>query len=147
MLLNKHGFIHLEASILPAQQSNIDIKKAILASCPVDPSNPLLYHKTTRREIYEQARKEHPGFDDVILYNPREEITESTVANLFVKSNGVLHTPPLTCGLLPGVFRASLLNSKQAVEKAITISDLLNSSHVFLGNSVRGLYPVQVVAS
>ena len=140
--LDKDGNIELEASDLPAVDEKI--KKAVLAANPIDPSNPLLYYKTTQRSIYERAKKAHPGFDDVILVNQDGQITESTIANVFVESDGILHTPPLACGLLPGVYRASLLQHKKAIEKVITISDLLKRQGVYLGNSVRGLYPVQV---
>ena len=52
-----------------------------VAASPIDPANPFLYHKTTNRALYEQAVAARPGFDDVLLYNDRGEVTESTIAN------------------------------------------------------------------
>ena len=44
-----------------------------------------LYHKTTRRQVYERALKAVPGCDDVLLVNDENEVTESTIANVVVR--------------------------------------------------------------
>ena len=111
----------------------------------VDSSNPLLYHKTTNRKVYEAARAACPGFDDVLLFNEQGEVTESTIANVAVDIAGKLCTPPVTCGLLPGTLRAHLLQRGELIERRITVAELLQSPRVFLLNSVRGMYPVGVV--
>ena len=43
-----------------------------------------------------------PGYDDVLLFNEKGEVTESTIANMAVEIEGKLCTPPVQCGLLPG---------------------------------------------
>ena len=43
--------------------------------------------------------------DDVILFNERGEITETTISNLFLEIDGELLTPDLSAGLLAGTFR------------------------------------------
>jgi para-aminobenzoate synthetase/4-amino-4-deoxychorismate lyase len=111
----------------------------------VDSSDPFLYHKTTNRTVYEAARAGCPGFDDVLLFNERGEITESTIANVAVDIAGKLCTPPVSCGLLPGTLRAHLLQQGILVERTITVSDLRRAQRCFLLNSVRGVYPVQLV--
>ena len=115
-----------------------------LAAAPIDPANPFLYHKTTNRGLYEDAIAARPGFDDVLLYNDRGEVTESTIANLVVESGGVLLTPPVSCGLLPGTLRAHLLEEGRIREKVITLQDVIAPHACYLLNSVRGFHPVSI---
>jgi len=105
-------------------------------------SDLFLRHKTTHRERYDRlyAQAHADGFDDVIFLNEREEITEGAIRNIFIMRAGVLLTPPLSSGVLPGVYRRHLLESnKTAQERALTIQDLECADDVFLCNSVRGM--------
>ena len=112
-----------------------------LASHPVDPAHDLfLHHKTTRRRTYQQLLAEHPGYDDVLLFNTKNEITESGIANVVFELNGELVTPPLACGLLPGACRRDLLLQGKIRESIVKVSDLKNQSRIFLINSVRGMW-------
>jgi para-aminobenzoate synthetase/4-amino-4-deoxychorismate lyase len=119
-------------------------RRVTLARDPVDETDPWLRHKSTRRAVYDDARASRPGFDDVILFNRRGEVTESTIANLAVEIDGQLFTPPLECGLLPGVERAALLAAGVVRERVIGVGELLNSPRVCLMNSVRGMWDVSV---
>lgn len=114
-----------------------------LASYPVDAENDIfLYHKTTRRQTYEAMCMEFPEYDDVLLFNNRQEVTESCIANIVVEINGELVTPPVHCGLLPGIYRQYLLEQKKIREEIITLADLRNCAAVSLINSVRGRWDV-----
>jgi para-aminobenzoate synthetase/4-amino-4-deoxychorismate lyase len=108
-----------------------------LAQTPVDSQNPLLYHKTTHRQPYDAARAFRPDCDDVLLYNERGEITEATLANVVVRLNGVWYTPPLSSGLLPGTYRAWLLDQGRIQERVITLDELQTAEAIALINSVR----------
>jgi para-aminobenzoate synthetase/4-amino-4-deoxychorismate lyase len=108
-----------------------------LALAPIDSGNPFLYHKTTNRVVYEQALAGCPGYADVILWNEKGEVTESCIANIVVELDGVLYTPPIRCGLLPGTYRAYLLEQGKVMERVIKKEDLAQSPHVYLVNSVR----------
>ncbi len=96
----------------------------------------LLRHKTSWRELYdgEVARLKT---DEVIFRNERGELTEGARSNIFIKRGGVLLTPPMSSGLLPGILRGELLESGAAREAALTEADL--SGEVYFGNSLRGL--------
>ncbi|MFN8598704.1 MAG: chorismate-binding protein, partial [Anaerolineae bacterium] len=109
-----------------------------LAAGPVDSRDIFLYHKTTRRTVYEAARAQRPGMDDVLLWNERGEITESTIANVVVELKGVRYTPPIECGLLGGTFRRSLLDQNLIRERVILKEEVLSAERVWLINSVRG---------
>jgi para-aminobenzoate synthetase/4-amino-4-deoxychorismate lyase len=109
---------------------------------PVDTRDPFLYHKTTHRAAYDRARAMAAECDDVILWNPMREITESCIANVVVDIGGELVTPPVACGLLPGVARARMLREGAIRERVIRVDDLLRAERVFLINAVRGMYQV-----
>jgi len=141
----RDGAIFIESAPL-APEDSCRTWRVGLAASPVDPSDPLLYHKTTRREIYEAARAARPDCDDVFLWNPRGEITESTIANVVVRREGADFTPPLSAGLLPGTFRAHLLETGRIREKTIAISELPKAGEIFLINAVRKWLRVDLVA-
>lgn len=116
-----------------------------LASQRLTSDVPLLRHKTTERALYDSARARLPeGLDEVIFLNERGEVCEGTITNVFVERGGVLLTPPLTSGLLPGVLRAELLAQGRARESLLSPGDLLGA-RVFLGNALRGLIPTLVM--
>ena len=120
--------------------------RVALAAAPIDPREPLLFHKTTWREPYEAALAAAPaGCDDVLLWNPAGELTESTVANLVVRLDGRLLTPPVACGLLPGTLRARLLERGRIAEGVVRVEDLERCQGAWLINSVRGWIPVEQV--
>lgn len=110
----------------------------------VDPTNVFLYHKTTRRDVYEAARASRPDCDDVILWNDSGFVTESTTANVVVKLDGKLITPPVECGLLAGTFRSNLLAKGEIVAGPISKKDMLRSENLYLINSVRKWMPARL---
>jgi len=111
--------------------------RAVLALSAVD-EDTFLFHKTTRRAVYDLARSQAPGADDVLLWNGRGEMTESTIASLVVELDGELLTPPLACGLLPGTMRARLLQEGRIRESVVRKEDLPRCTRLWLVNSVRG---------
>ncbi len=100
-------------------------------------NEPLLRHKTTRREIYE-GELAASGADEVLFLNERDEVCEGARANVFLERAGMLLTPPGSSGLLPGTLRASLLREGRAREAVLRISDFIGVDFL-MGNSVRGL--------
>lgn len=133
LVLWKDG--HIETQI--SQIENADLVKHVgLAQKPVDSSDRYLYHKTTLRDYYSE---------DVIFWNERGEVTESRMANVVVSIEGELFTPPVSCGLLPGTFRAQLLAEGKIKERVITIEELRNANEFFLINSVRRWVRVRLV--
>jgi para-aminobenzoate synthetase / 4-amino-4-deoxychorismate lyase len=108
------------------------------APAPIDHRDPLLFHKTTRRAPYDAARASSPGHDDVLLWNAQGELTESTIANVVVRFDDGLVTPPVESGLLPGTFRARLLARGSVVERVVHRDELRRASGLWLVNAVRG---------
>ncbi|MGP8251275.1 MAG: aminodeoxychorismate synthase component I [Terracidiphilus sp.] len=146
LLLDRDGRAQITHQAL--MQSAADrIGRVRIAKDRTDPADPMLFHKTTRRELYarafEQAQRE--GLDDLLFFNLRGELTEGAISNVFVEKDGKLFTPPIDCGLLPGVNRRHLLETRTDVEERIlNEDDLRNADAVYLANAVRGLLRVQV---
>jgi para-aminobenzoate synthetase / 4-amino-4-deoxychorismate lyase len=116
----------------PAKIINLGI-----APEPIDLHSPFIYHKTTNRNFYERVLQDCPSDDDVILWNERQEITETCIANLVIKLKGKLLTPPINSGLLGGTFRANLLEKKEIEEAVIKLEDLKRCEAIYTINSVR----------
>ena len=134
ILLNRFGELAGEAKDFQVRGITCT---ACLAREPVDSANVFLFHKTTQRDIYEEALVDCADRDDVLLYNERDELTEFTIGNLVVELDGHLITPPVSCGLLPGTFRQHLLESGQIEERIIEKGELDRFKKIFLINSVR----------
>ena len=115
-----------------------------IAAAPIDSSNPYLFHKTTRRQVYEEARRSVGKVHDVLLWNEDGQATELTVGNLVVEVHGVKKTPPLSCGLLAGTMRGSLVESGEIVETVVELEEVRGilagptPGKAWLVNSVRG---------
>lgn len=136
LLVDKNGEISSEIRVFQSIEKKT-LWKTCLARNPVNSKDIFLFHKTTNREIYEGARKEVPQYDDVLLYNERDELTEFTIGNLVVEMDSNLYTPPIRCGLLAGTFREHLLETGKVKERVISVENLKNCKKIFLVNSVR----------
>ena len=120
-----------------------------IAEARLDAADPLVRHKTTRRQIYEAARAEfsRDEADEVVLLNSDGRLCEGTITNVFVDSgDGLLRTPSLANGLLPGVLRAQLIEEERTVEADLSPEDLRSAAAIFVGNSLRGLIPARLRA-
>ena len=136
LLLDSSGALHSQSLPEPPASAS-RAYKAILAKQPIDSDNVFLFHKTTKRDFYESVRKDAPDYDDVLLYNEAGELTEFTIGNLVVELEGKYFTPPLSCGLLAGTFRAHLLETGRVAERTIRVEDLKVCTQIFMVNSVR----------
>ena len=112
----------------------------LLSARRTDPTDIFLYHKTTRRHAYDEDLRaaRQRGYFDVLYVNIRGEVTEGAITNVVAEIDGKWYTPPLECGLLPGLWRQSLLDAGQVTERVLTLDDLRRATRVVVGNSVRG---------
>ncbi len=149
LLLSRGGELRAEAAPIAGGRMRLRLGFApapvdASVDAPVNAANELLAHKTTRRAVYEAALAACPGCDDALLRNERGEVTESTRASLVLDLGGELVTPPLACGLLPGVFRQGLLERGIVRERVILPADVLRARRVWLVNAVRWWMPCEV---
>ena len=109
-----------------------------------------LRHKTTVREIYDRALRlteQIADLFDLIFLNERQEVTEGARSNLFAVIGEVWITPPVDCGLLPGVKREQILRDKRrtVIEEVLRADDLRRADHLYMSNAVRGLVQVELI--
>ena len=107
----------------------------------VDSRDVLLGHKTTVRERYDRRRRRHPEADDVVLVNELGDVTETTIANLAARIDGVWWTPPLSSGCLPGVERSWQLDRGFMRERILTPGDLMEAEALAVTSSLKGVVP------
>ncbi|MDB5679885.1 aminodeoxychorismate synthase component I [Sphingomonas bacterium] len=139
LLLARSGAVAIEVASLPAFPTDPIMVK--IAQIPVGRADFRLRHKTTDRAFYDEARD--GAFE--VLFERDGQLTEGSFTSLFVERDGVLLTPPLRLGLLPGVLRGELLDGGRAVEAVLTRADLADG--FLLGNAFRGLMPAFVAVA
>ncbi len=144
LLLDELGQIILETIPLPVQQAE-GVLRIGVADKPVSSSNLFLYHKTTNRAVYEQARASRPDCDEVLLWNERGEITEASIANVVVILDGKWVTPAVRSGLLAGTFRQYLLENGEVEVRVIQLEDLARAEDIYLINAVQGWRRAELV--
>jgi para-aminobenzoate synthetase/4-amino-4-deoxychorismate lyase len=136
-----------EPAVIMQQKTRKDLPRVIFSRRNTDSNSVFLYHKSTRRDLYDDERSrvvDNNGYHEVLFSNEKGEVTEGSYNNIFLQQDGRLITPPLSCGLLPGVFRKYLLQQypELVVEKPFTIKDIEHAEALYIGNSVRGLVRV-----
>jgi para-aminobenzoate synthetase/4-amino-4-deoxychorismate lyase len=144
LLLSPGGAVRTEAGPLPPAADGAPLPVA-LARARVSRRDPLLFHKTTRRERYELARRERPDALDVLLSNEEGEPTEFTIGNVVAELGGERVTPPRDAGLLPGVMRAELLARGEVRERPVGMAELRRARRLWLVNAVRGWVEVRII--
>lgn len=148
LLLAEDGRVTVTSTPLPPQAQDW-VMRYVISPTRLSSANPFLYHKTTRRELYDtewQAAHDARGADEVIYLNEEAELSEGSRTTIFIEKHGKLFTPRLEAGLLPGTLRAELLASGRAEEARLTLDDLKSADAVYLGNSVRGLVRAEQLA-
>jgi para-aminobenzoate synthetase/4-amino-4-deoxychorismate lyase len=144
LLAARSGANALETAPIPAPLAE-PVKVAALPH-PLDPSDWRLMHKTSDRGFYEDALEAARRFGaaEAVLVRADGLVTEGSWTNLFVEGpDGVLLTPPVRLGLLPGVLRQHLIEEGRAREAPLTLDDLARGFR--LGNALRGLMRAELV--
>jgi para-aminobenzoate synthetase/4-amino-4-deoxychorismate lyase len=146
ILLGKNGYTKIASSVL--SESKNKKLRIMLANCPVNSMNKYLYHKTTRRNMYNKYNRiaQDLGLADIIFNNEKREITEGTISNVIIKKNGKYYTPPVACGLLNGVYRRYFLSvHTDACEKILYEKELRNADTIYICNAIKGVQEVELV--
>lgn len=134
LTLDATGKLEVQAFGLPPPQAEW---RVALAKTTISSGDPWLSVKSTRRGVYDAARAALPdAVDEVLFLNERGEVCEGTITNVFFDRGKGLRTPPLSCGLLPGVLRSDL-----ACTKELLFPEHLPHVRLWVGNSLRGLIP------
>ncbi|WP_086606583.1 aminodeoxychorismate synthase component I [Erythrobacter donghaensis] len=138
LMVSRSGASALETAPLPAPLP--EPTKVAAFPHPLDPNDWRLAHKTSDRGFYEDAlaAARMLGAEEAVLVRQDGLVTEGSWTSVFVDGpDGVLITPPLALGLLPGVLREQLIAEGRAREGEVTLDDLAGGFHI--GNALRGL--------
>ncbi|WP_103332808.1 aminotransferase class IV [Pseudotabrizicola formosa] len=132
LTLDAQGAVEVEVGAVPAPMA---LWRLGLAAERLASDDPWLGVKSTRRAVYDRARAGlAAGLDEVVFVNERGEVCDGTITTLFFDRGAGLRTPPLRCGLLPGVLRAEM-----ACAEEVLMEEDLPHVRLWVGNALRGL--------
>lgn len=119
-------------------------KKLCLSSIRRHSQNPVIYHKTMNYLPNMLAKREalSKGFDDAVMLNERNEVTECSASNILMLKEDKLLTPARECGLLVGTTIEILIERMNVKEEKLSLNDLYHASALFITNSLIGASPV-----
>ncbi|MCP4337544.1 MAG: aminodeoxychorismate synthase component I [Desulfobulbaceae bacterium] len=154
LLLYRDGGLEITTTELPDTRGSDPLKPLVSTPLPVvsfsrqqiNPDSRYLFHKTTMRKTYDDARKlatEQQLFE-ILFTNNKDEVTEGSISNIFIEKDSNMFTPPLQSGLLNGTFRRFLLDHGTVQERILKRQDIDTADIVYVGNSIRGLVQVTV---
>jgi len=147
LLLSPDGALQITSGILPEKSADPKPLRVAVSTHRIDSLDPMLFHKTTHRPLYIEALASamQAGYDETLFVNEKGEVTECSNNNIFIERAGRLITPPVECGLIPGVHRQLILQTHPAVsQRRLSLDDLRSADAVFLSNAVRGLRPAVI---
>lgn len=152
LLQHRSGAISLSHDVMPEIAENT-VYNLALSNVMLEKSNVFTRHKTTKRAILDQARERAKSqsrdaqIDEVMFCNRQGFITEGSFTTIFIESDGIFYTPPLSAGLLNGVLRRHLLDTQPDKYKIknIKFTDLKSTDTIYVGNSVRGLIKAKLL--
>lgn len=147
MELDFNGNCKIEHALIG---ENPTLLRVAIHSHKINTQHGLFLHKTDSaitRGVYTQIDQEcKPELvDELIFVNQDGFLTESRYHNLIVEYKGSLITPPLSHGLLPGIYRQQMLANGKLFEQAIKPEMLGRADEIYLCNDVRGLIKCQLV--
>ena len=139
----------VQTLLTPLPQTPAVVRLALAAEAIESdgPAAEFIQHKTTRREIYDYFAQRKPAAAfDVLLWNRLGELTECSFGNIALQIDGQWLTPRREAGLLPGVYRDELLQSRRLQEARLLKTDLGRAQALAFINSLRGWCPAALLA-
>ena len=87
------------------------------------------------------------GADEAIFLDTEGHVSEASASNVFICKEGALTTPPLSCGVLPGITREAIIELAstlgiQVSERPVSPLELADADEAFLTSSLRGIAPL-----
>lgn len=146
LTLGCDGDLQLEQAPVPAPKSTW---RVALAPEHVRRDDPWLGVKSTRRALYDTTRRDLPeGLDEALFLNEAGTLAEGTIFNVIVeRADGLVVTPPLSDGALPGVMRAELLATGECQVASLPEEELFSARNIWLCNALRGKVHVSDLVS
>lgn len=155
VLVRQAGELAVEASAVPARRNlysgltrdDPGPEYVVFLDREASMVGPYTSFKTTHRPVYTAARARSlvapgpnaPLHQEVLMYNPRNEVTEGSITNIAVYREGRWVTPPLGVGCLCGVVRHHLLAKKVVQERTVARKSLVDGEPILVFNGVMGV--------
>lgn len=100
--------------------------------------------------IIERDKIISEGFNEALFLNTEGFISEGAVSNIFFIKNGIIFTPRIKCGLLPGIIREFVIQNSSSIgfkvqEGEFTLCELMDAEGVFITNSIMGVMKVSKI--
>lgn len=107
----------------------------------------IIYHKSLcyYENIMEHRWAVENGFDSALFLNERDEVCETSFANIFFVRDKKILTPDVSSGLLRGTMRDFLLENFEINEEKICAKDLASFDECFISNSLMGVRNVMSI--
>lgn len=130
----------------PVRHDEANGYKIVLSDVRRNPKSYLVYHKTNNylenRIALKKAINHH--YDDALFLNTDGYLAETTKANIFLVKHGKIYTPPIECGILPGIVRAwtirhAIRKNIDVLQLHLEIDDISQAQEIFVTNSVVGI--------
>src|SRR5690606_12980305 len=107
-------------------------------------SNNLLNNALAMQEAMRQ------GAEEALMLNQQNEVAECSQSNFFIVKDGIVATPPIAAGLLPGITREFVFEVGRDAgvtveERTLQTSDLWNADEAFITGTTREITPVSKV--
>ncbi len=123
----------------------------VISSIRRNAGSPITRMKTLNGLDSLMARQEalEAGAQEALFLDSRGFLSEGTSSNFFFVREGILHTPSLACGALPGTARALIAGPLcgelgiSMEEGEFTLRDLEAATEAFISNSLREIVPVR----
>lgn len=114
--------------------------KIKISSTKVSDKDLFLYHKTNFRPYFAKSSNliNNGEIYDEVFFNDKGELTEGARSNIIIKKDDKFYTPPVSCGLLNGIYRQYFLENFPCEEKVLYLEDLKSADKIYCVNSVRG---------
>lgn len=137
VLLHKSGQLSFEVSMLEALPSTFLQAKLVQREEACD--SPFTYFKTSYRPHIPNSDKEQ------VFISSDGYLQETSIGNIILEIDGTYYTPPVEVGILDGIYRKYLIQQGEITERYLTKTDLENADHIYVCNSVRGLYEIDII--
>ncbi|MCY7171988.1 aminodeoxychorismate synthase component I [Streptococcus gallolyticus subsp. gallolyticus] len=137
VLLHKSGQLSFEVSMLEDLPSTFLQAKLVQREETCD--SPFTYFKTSYRLHIPNSDKEQ------VFISSDGYLQETSIGNIILEIDGAYYTPPVEVGILDGIYRKYLIQQGEVTERYLTKTDLENADHIYVCNSVRGLYEISVI--
>ena len=90
------------------------------------------------------------GFDEAIMMNDAGNLSEGSGMNLFIVNRGIVHTPPVSSGILEGITRDSVIQLLRREEVEVREIDLARGSlytaeEVFITGTAAEVTPIREI--